>query len=475
MEKMLENRTFDELELGDSASISKVLTPKDIQLFAVMSGDVNPAHLDEEFAASDFFHGIVGHGMWGASLISTVLGTQLPGPGTIYLNQSLNFVRPVKVGDRISAQVTVKEKVDAELPKVRLACQCINQEGKAVIEGEAWVIAPNRKIRRPQVKLPQWEVKQDEGRFFVPLIESARQAFSEHQPALRTAVVHPVDVNALGGALEAATQGIIEPVLIGPRQKIEAAAQALEQSLDGIDVINTEHSHEAAARAVDMAKHGEVDALMKGHIHTDELMHAVLDRKDGIRTDRVMSHTFVMDVPNYHKPLLITDAAININPNLQQKRDIVQNAVDLFHALHRSHLMDASLPKVALVSAVETVNEKMLSTLDASALCKMAERGQITGALLDGPLALDNAISKAAADKKGIVSQVAGDADIIVVPDIESGNMLYKQMRYLSNVEGAGVVLGARVPIILTSRAAGIGQTRLASCALAWHLAKSPL
>lgn len=462
MSEFIENHTFAELEIGDTASVSHVLTQKDIQLFAVMSGDVNPAHVDEEYAKSDFFHGIIAHGMWSASLISTVLGTQLPGPGAIYLDQTLNFRRPVKIGDKVTASVTVKEKSSDGKHRVVLSCHCVNQEGKEVVTGEAVVIAPADKIKRKRIQLPELQFKAASSRFFQELLSQAAQ-----WPPLRTAIVHPVDDASLGGALEAAKAGIIEPILVGPAHKIRAVADAQGYDLTGITIIATQHSHEAAAVAVAMANRGEVEALMKGELDTDELMAAVINKVDGLRTGRRMSHVFALDVPTYHKPLFLTDAVVNIKPNLSAKKDIVQNAIDLFIALNRG------TPKVAVVSAVETVNEAIPSTLDATALCKMAERGQITGGLLDGPLGFDNAISKEAADAKGIISQVAGDADIIVVPDIESGNMLYKQIRYLFEVEGAGIVLGAKVPIVLTSRAVGKGETRLASCALALFLARS--
>ncbi len=458
----IENRTFDELEVGDSASVIHVLTKQDIQLFAVMSGDVNPAHLDEDYARDDMFHDVIGHGMWSAALISSVLGTRLPGPGTIYLDQSLKFVRPVKIGDTITARVSVMEKGEPEQRHLRLHCCCSNQHGKEVVTGEATVIAPEHKVKRARVVLPTIEFKENPCRFYEEII-----AQKDGLPPLKTAIVHPVDGNSLGGALEAARQRIIEPVLIGPEHKIRAAAEQENLDLHGLTLINTQHSHEAAALAARWARKGKVEALMKGHIHTDELMAAVVAKAAGLRTGRRMSHVFVLDVPTYHKPLFLTDAAINIHPNLAQKRDMVQNAIDLFLTLGRG------IPKVAIVSAIETVNENIPSTLDATALCKMAERGQITGALLDGPLAFDNAISTEAAEAKGIVSQVAGDADIIVAPDIEAGNMLFKQMRFLSRIEAAGIVMGAKVPIILTSRAAGKGQTRVASCALALLYARA--
>jgi phosphate acetyltransferase len=277
---------------------------------------------------------------------------------------------------------------------------------------------------------------------------------------LKMAVVHPCDELSITGALEAKSQGLIDPVLVGPEAKVRKAAAAAGRSLDGIELIDVPHSHAAAARAVELARNGDVGALMKGALHTDELMAAVVDAVSGLRTERRMSHVFALDVPTYPKPLFITDAAINIEPDLDAKRDIVQNAIDLAHAL------GIALPKVAILSAVETVYPKIRSTVEAAALCKMLDRGQITGGLVDGPLAFDNAISRAAARTKAITSPVAGDADILVVPDLESGNMLAKQLIYLSGAEAAGIVLGARVPIVLTSRSDSV-LSRLASSALA--------
>jgi phosphate acetyltransferase/phosphate butyryltransferase len=276
---------------------------------------------------------------------------------------------------------------------------------------------------------------------------------------LKTAVVHPVDALSLTGAIEAARANLIVPVLVGPEQKIRGAADAAKLDIAPYTLIATEHSHAAAAKAVELARVLGVEAIMKGSLHTDELMHAVV-AEPAIHTDRRMSHVFVIDAPLYPRPLYITDAAINIYPTLDDKRDIVQNAIDLAQAL------GVAAPKVAILSAVETVTDKIKSTIDAAALCKMADRRQITGGVLDGPLAFDNAVSAEAAAAKGIVSAVAGSADIFVVPDIEAGNMLAKQLEYLAGADLAGVVLGARVPIMLTSRADGT-LARLSSCAVA--------
>lgn len=283
---------------------------------------------------------------------------------------------------------------------------------------------------------------------------------AEAQPPLRTAVVHPVDALSLGGAVEAARRGLIEPILVGPGDRVRAAAHAAGLDLGPFALIDVAHSHEAASKACELAATGDAAAIMKGALHTEELMEAVVDAGSGLRTDRRMSHVFVLDVPSYPRPLLLSDAALNIAPDLAAKRDIVQNAIDCAHA------MDLAEPKVAILSAIETVNPKMISTVDAAALCKMADRGQIVGGKLDGPLAFDNAISRQAARTKGIVSSVAGQADILIVPDIESGNMLAKQLFYLSQAQSAGIVMGARVPIMLTSRS-DPEASRLASCALA--------
>ena len=278
--------------------------------------------------------------------------------------------------------------------------------------------------------------------------------------AVPTAVAHPCDEASLGAAVEAARAGIILPILVGPADRIRAVAQAADLDIAAYEIAEAPHSHAAAARAVELVRIGRAELLMKGSLHTDELMAEVVRREVGLRTDRRVSHVFVMDVPTYHKPLMITDAAVNIVPTLDDKCDIVQNAVDLARAL------GIERPKVAILSAVETVTTKIPSTIDAAALCKMADRGQIQGAILDGPLAFDNAISAEAARTKGIVSAVAGDPDILLVPDLEAGNMLAKNLTFLSRADAAGVVLGARVPIILTSRADN-QRTRLASCGVA--------
>jgi phosphate acetyltransferase len=285
-------------------------------------------------------------------------------------------------------------------------------------------------------------------------------------PALPTAVAHPCDESSLRGALEAAKANIITPILVGPRERIRGTAKSLDLDIEGIDIVDAPQSHASAEKAVEIVRAGRAELLMKGSLHSDELLGAVTKRETGLRTGRRISHVFVMDVPTHADTLFITDAAVNIAPDLQAKRDIVQNAIDLFAGL------GFGTPKVAILSAVETVNPDIPSTIDAAALCKMADRGQITGGELDGPLAFDNAISAEAARIKGINSPVAGRAQILVVPDLEAGNMLAKNLSFLSKADAAGIVLGARVPIILTSRADNV-RTRMASCAVAMLLAHS--
>ncbi len=449
---VIENRTFDEIAIGDSASLSRTLSKDDIALFAVMSGDVNPAHLDEPYAEKSMFHHIIGHGMWGGSLISTVLGTRLPGPGTIYLGQDLSFRKPVGLGDTITVTVTAKEK-RPEKHIVTFDCRCVNQRGEEVITGTAVTLAPTEKIRRPRVTLPEVQLRRhDKYKQFV-------DRCAELGP-VPTAVVHPCDRASLEGAIRAAEAHLISPVLIGPEAKIRSVAAAEGIDIAGYKIVGAEHSHAAAAQAVALARAGKVEALMKGDLHTDELMHEVTAAESGLRTARRISHAFIMDVPNYAEPLIITDAAINIFPTLDDKRDICQNAIDL------AQILGCPEPRVAVLSAVETVTAKIPSTLEAAALSKMADRGQITGGLVDGPLAFDNAVSEEAAREKHIVSPVAGKANILLVPDLEAGNMLAKQLTFMSGADAAGIVLGARMPIILTSRADNL-RTRLASAAVA--------
>jgi phosphate acetyltransferase len=448
----IENRTYDEIKIGDSATITRTLKPSDIQLFAIMSGDVNPAHVDPEYAKSSMFREVIAHGMWGGALISTVLGTQFPGPGTIYIDQTLHFSRPVGLGDTITVRLTATRKFDHN-HHIVFDCLCTNQDGQKVIAGTAEVLAPTEKIKRARIEMPEVTLLDREARYQHLL------ARTKDMPPALMAVAHPCDAESLRGVIKAAEADLIIPILVGPEQKIRAIAREHDCDLGSMQIIDVAHSHDAAAMAVALVREGRAEALMKGSLHTDELMAEVV-AATGLRTERRISHVFIANVPTYPRELLITDAAINIDPSLDDKVDIVQNAIDL------AHILGVPEPKVAILAAVETVTAKMRATIDAGSLCKMADRGQITGGILDGPLAFDNAVSIVAAKTKGIRSAVAGRADILVVPDLESGNMLAKQLEYLADALLAGVVVGASVPIVLTSRADS-AEARAASCAIA--------
>jgi len=457
---MIENHTFDEIRVGEGARLTRTLKAEDIQLFAAMSGDVNPLHVDPEYAGTTPFHGIIAHNLWGGALISTILGTEYPGPGSICKNLSLRFLLPIQVGDTLEVRVTVTAKDDKSSHQITLDCRCTNQHGAEVITGTAVVEAMTEKVRRPRIMPMQVRLNDKTLRYRRLL------AMIEGLAPITVAVVHPCSEDALRGASEAAEMGLIIPILIGPAAKIRAIAASAKIDLGSHRLVDTPHSHAAAALAVKMAKSGEVAALMKGSLHTDELMTEVVKAVDGLRTERRVSQIFVLDVPAYAKPLLISDGAINIAPDLDTKRDIVLNAIDLAHA------MNIAMPRVAILAAVETVNAKMPSTIDAAALCVMANRGQITGAIVDGPLAFDDAISLEAAKDKGIESPVAGQADILIAPDLEAANMIVKQLQYLADSRAAGVVMGAQVPVILTSRADD-ASARIASCALALLIVKA--
>jgi phosphotransacetylase len=394
---------------------------------------------------------LVGHSLWSGALISGVLGTQLPGPGTVYESQSLQFLRPVRVGDTVTATVTAREK-RADGRAIVFDCRCVNQHGEAVATGVAVVRAQAEHLRLPRPVSPEAAVQEHSK--YEALLERCRGL----SPA-RAAVAYPCDETSLAAAVEAAEAGLIEPVLVGPPGRIAEVAASHGLNIAAFRVVEASDDRQAAARAVELVRKGEAEMLMKGALHTDVLLHEVVQRETGLRTEQRLSHAYIMDVPTYHKPLVLTDCAINIYPTLEDKVSICQNAIDLAHTL------GVAVPKVAVLSAVETVNPKITATLEASALCKMADRGQITGGLVDGPLAMDNAISKTAAEVKHIRSEVAGDADVLVVPDLEAGNMLAKQLTFMANADAAGIVLGARVPVVLTSRSDNV-RTRLASCAV---------
>jgi phosphate acetyltransferase len=450
---MITNKTFDEIQIGDTARLQRTLTKQDIEVFGLMSGDLNPTHFSDEYAQMLLDrHKVVGHSLWGGALISSLLGNDLPGPGTVYLSQNFEFHQAVELGDLLTVTVTAQSKNGAD-GSILFDCRAVNQREEKIITGLAKVKAPTKKPT--EAGSPYVTMQLHNKTAFKKLIDHVKDWKN-----IPTAVCHPCSKEALEGAIDAAKADLIEPILVGPEAKIRALAESLNLDLSSYRLVDALHSHDAATKAVALCRSGEAEALMKGSLHTDELMGAVVPSATGLRTERRISHVFAMDVPTYPRPLFITDAAINIYPTLEDKVDIVKNAIQLAQALNIPQ------PKIAILSAVETVNPKIPSTLDAAALCKMADRGQIEGAVIDGPLAFDNAISKEAALIKGIHSPVAGEADILLVPDLEAGNMLAKQLAYLSSAESAGIVLGARVPIILTSRADS-AEARLASCAVA--------
>ncbi|KPF71694.1 enoyl-CoA hydratase [Bosea sp. AAP35] len=447
----LTNRTFAELEPGETAELRRIITPDDLYVFAAASGNYNPMHLPQTDVDGDGLAENIAPGMFVASQISAVLGMLLPGAGTLYRRQVLDFHERAHAGDEVLCRVKVVEKLADGV--VRLETQVVRAaDGVVIVSGEALVIAPQVKFDREDVEVPGLVVQRH--RHFEALLERARPL-----PALPVAVVCPHDENSLGGALLAAKETIITPILIGREDKIRAAALALEADLSGFEIIDIASDVAAAAMACQLVHEGRAGAVMKGHLHTDDLLKPMLDKTTGLRVGRRFTHVFVMDVPGRPEPVMVTDAAINIAPDLATKVDIVQNAIDLARSLG----MD---PRAGILSAVETVNPAIQSSIDGALLSKMAERGQITGGQVDGPLAMDNAVDRAAARSKGLKGGVAGQANILVVPGIDSGNMLAKQLSFVSHAEGAGLVLGARVPVILNSRSDS-AMSRLASCAVA--------
>lgn len=453
-DNFLTNHTFADLQVGDTASLTRVAGDNDIDLLAAMAGGNRLAPGDAAAKATILFNDIVANGLWTGALVCRVIGTRLPGPGTIYLGQDFRFVKPVVDGDTITATVRVVQKYP-DNRTVALETICSNQKAEYVLTGTAMVIAPDKSIEWTEAASSVALRNTKRASRYEGFVAEARSL-----PPVRAAIVHPCSAGAILAAVEVRQQGLFEPLLVGPEAKIRAAAEAAGIDMGDMAIEDVPHSHAAAARAVELAVGGAVSVLVKGSLHTDELLGAVVATGSGLKTERRISHVFALDVPAYDKPLIVTDAAINIQPTLDQKRDICQNAIDLLRALGLDE------PRVAVLAAVETVNAKMPSTLDAAALTVMAARGQITGGRVDGPLAFDNAINLDAAKTKGIVSPVAGEADILLVPDLEAGNMLAKQLIYFAGATAAGIVLGARVPIVLTSRSDPL-SARIASATLA--------
>jgi phosphotransacetylase/acyl dehydratase len=452
MAEFIENRTFDEISVGERAETTRALRQDDIESWAAVTGNISLLDLDPGPADTSVFAHGGGHSMWGASLFATLIGTRLPGLGSVTTSASLRILQPVRVGVSVTATVTVVEK-RGDTGIVVLDCLLKDASGQVLLTGVTEVIAPRTKMRHALRDLPKVQLRRDDR--YLDLVRMC-----DGLPALSCAVVHPCSADALKGAIDAAQRNLITPILVGPEKRIRATAADAGIDISPYRVVPADHSHHAAELSVALVRVGEAQTLMKGSLHTDELLSEVMRKESGLRTERRISHCYLVAVPTYARPLIISDAAINILPTLEDKRDIVQNAIEVAQAV------GIERPKVAILSAVETVTVKIPSTLDAAALCKMAERGQIKGGVLDGPLAFDNAVDEDAAHAKGIVSPVAGKADILIVPDLEAGNMLAKQLTFMAGAEAAGMVVGARAPIILTSRADS-ARTRLASCAVA--------
>ena len=457
MGEMLENKTFDEIQVGDTASVSGALRKDDIETWAAVTANPNVMTLQKAAPGEGEFLEASGVGMWAAAMFSSLIGTELPGLGSVTQTADIHFLRPFPVDQRVTATITVVEK-RPDTGIVVLDCRCAFDGGDEIIVCRAEVVAPKEKISQPVVKMPKVQLRREDR--YLELLKEC-----EGLDPVPTAVVHPCSDDALTGAVQAAENKLIDPILVGPEAKIKEIAEKEGLDISPYRLVPTEHSHHAAEKGVAMVRAGEAEAIMKGSLHTDELLHEVMRRETGLRTERRVSHCFLLAVPTYDRPIIVTDAAINIFPDLAGKVDICQNAIYLAHA------MGLPEPKVAILSAVETVTPTIPSTLEAAALCKMADRGQIKGGIIDGPLAFDNAIDVEAAEIKGIDSPVAGVADILLVPDLEAGNMLAKQLTFMANAEAAGIVLGARVPIILTSRADS-ARTRLTSAAVAVLVAK---
>jgi phosphate butyryltransferase len=453
---VLKSIPYTALRVGQEATVTRLCRAEDLYVFAHASGNMNPMHLPKIDGDGDGAPEAVAPSAWIAALISGVLGNQLPGPGTLYLSQDLRFVGRAHAGETLTATVRVLEKLSQGV--VRLSARVTGPAG-AIAEGEVTVRAPDLAREVDTGDVPGLTV-QSHVHF------DALLARAEPLPPLPTVVVCPESPDAVMGAILGRDHTLIDPIFVGAAAKIAAAADAVGADISGIETIDIPDHRAAALKSVALIHEGRARALMKGHLHTDQLLHAILKKETGLRTNRRLSHVFVMDVPGLDHLLFVTDAAINIAPDLDCKVSIVQNAIDLARAL------GVAEPKVGILSAVETVTASIPSTLDAAILSKMADRGQITGGLVDGPLAMDNAIDPGAARTKGLTGLVAGNADILVAPNLEAGNMIAKELTFLAHAEAAGVVMGAQVPVILTSRADD-DKARLASCAVAALYAES--
>ncbi len=451
-ERVISNRTLGSLKPGESAHIEHRVSACDIRSVTAFASDAAAQAVDRTLAADPDFRAALAQGGVVVALLVSVIATRLPGPGTRLKALALDFPGVLKQGDLAVAEVTVAS-LDEASGAVQLDCRCRRNDGQDIVSGQITVVAPDTPVSRPFGRPVAMDSGQPPDRF-----EDIEELAREMGP-IRMAVVNPVDAPSIEGAISSVRAGLIKPVLFGVERDIRAAAEDARVDLSGIEIHDTPDPEDAARAAARLAADGGCDALMKGSLHTDVLLRAVLDI-ESLRTARRLSHVFIEDVPGYPRLLLVSDGAVNIRPDLETLRDIVQNAIDLAHA------MGIARPKVALLSAVETVTDDIPSTTAADAIREMAERGDITGAEVDGPLAMDNAVFEEAARIKGITSPVAGQADILIAPDLEAGNILAKSLDYLAGAEAAGIVLGARIPIALTSRADSARERR-ASAAFA--------
>jgi phosphotransacetylase/acyl dehydratase len=441
---------YAELSPGMEARTTRLVRGDDLYVFAHASGNVNPMHLPREDGDGDGKPEAVAPSAWVAALISGVLGNQLPGPGTLYLSQDLKFVGRAHAGDTLTVTVRVEDK--GPEGEVGLSARVEGPAGP-VCTGTVRVLAPDHAVSVDASGVPGLTVQSHAN--FQRLLERA-----EPLPPMPTVVVCPESPDAVMGAVLGRDHTLIDPIFVGSTEKITAAAREAGADISGIEIIDIPDHRAAALRSVALVHEGRAKVVMKGHLHTDQLLHAILKKEGGLRTNRRLSHVFVMDVPGLDHLLFVTDAAINLVPDLDCKVSIVQNAIDLAISL------GIETPKVGILSAVETVTPSIPSTIDAAVLSKMADRGQITGGLVDGPLAMDNAVDLGAARTKGLTGLVAGRAEILVAPNLEAGNMIAKELTFLAHAAAGGVVMGAQVPVILTSRADD-DQARLASCAVA--------
>lgn len=456
MTELVTNRTFDTLRIGENERFRHKVSGSDIRTFISFAGNALDDAVDRELAADPDFRAALAAGGTAAGLLIGLVAARLPGPGTRLRSFSFDVESHLRQGDIAIAEARVAN-LDKGSRTVLLDVTCRRDDGTPVLAGRIEAVAPEQSVSRTFGRPVALEADTAPDR-----LDQIEDLGREAGP-IRTAVVNPVDTPSLSGALDSAQAGLIAPVLIAPEEALRKAAEEAERDLAGFETFHCTDVRDAAEKAAALAADGDCDAIMKGKIHTSTLLRAVLDRPR-LRIDRHMSHAFVEDLPGYPRLLFVADGAVNISPDLPALRDIVQNTVDLARAL------GVERPKVALLSAVETITDDIPSTIAAAAICKMADRGEITGADVDGPLAMDNAVSEQAARIKGISSPVAGRADILIAPDLEAANILAKDLDYLAGAEAAGIALGARVPIALTSRA-DTPRERRASAALAAILA----